>query len=373
LGAVLAALALALRADNDSRPTEQLDESFGDDGIARASTLGVQPTAFVRLPDGRVVAVGRDGTGVFALAAYGSDGRPDGGFGRDGVVRTKIERFAAAKAAITRPDGRIVVAGCASSRAGVRDCGDKLVVGSYLPSGSLDRRFGQGGVVVTGFPRGFPEPLALALQQDGKVVVAGGLFGDLSPHDRRHAVSDTAILAVRYDARGRLDRHFGRGGVVVLRVPGLRGVPVAASDIAIQGDGKIVLGESAVFTKRADGFRLLRLTADGALDAGFGERGVAVVTLSRTSPGGSQLGALLPLPDGRILAAGQDSEANRRAIVARFTGSGSLDRSFAGDGVVHIGGRRVVWAHVENVFPRADGSLLAAGFATEKTPVRRYH
>jgi uncharacterized delta-60 repeat protein len=329
----------------------------------------------VRLPDGRVVAVGssRDQTGEFALAAYGSDGRPDRSFGREGVVRTKIEHFATAKAAITRPDGRILVAGCASSRVGAHDCGDKLAVASYLPSGSVDRHFGEGGVVITEFPRGFPEALAVALQRDGSLVVGGGFFGDLSPHDRREAVSDTAILAVRYDARGRLDRRFGRHGVVLVRVPSLSGAPVAASEVAIQADGKIVLGESAFFTTRADGFRLLRLNADGALDPGFGERGITPVTLSRTSPCCSQLGALVPLPDGRILAAGQDSEATRRAVVARFTASGSLDRSFDGDGIVQVGGRRVVWAHIENVFPRADGKVLAVGFATEKTPVRRYH
>jgi uncharacterized delta-60 repeat protein len=250
-----------------------------------------------------------------------------------------------------------------SALPGAHDCGDKLALAAYLPDGSLDPSFGQRGIVTTTFPRAFPEALALALQPDGRIVVAGGVFGDLSPRDSHSAVSEAAVLVLRYQGGGTLDPSFGRRGVTLLRVPGPRGIPVAASEIALQGDGRILLGEPAVFSRRADGFRLIRLRRDGTLDPTFGDHGRTQVTLSTTAPCCSILGALLPLPDGRILAAGQDSEAKRRAAVARFTAAGALDRSFGGDGIVFARGQQDVWAHLVTVFPRERGKIVAVGWA----------
>jgi uncharacterized delta-60 repeat protein len=365
LGAVVTAVALGLASDDAPQPAGALDESFGEAGIVRAAAMAVEPATFIRLEDGRIVAVGSAGRGrrTFELVAYRPDGSLDESFGRNGVVRTRIGTYAVAKAAAARPDGGFVVAGCASSVPRAHDCGDKLALAAYLPDGALDRSFGDRGVVTTSFPRAFPEALALALQPDGRMVAAGGLFGDLAPRDSHFAVSETAILVVRHRAEGSLDPSFGRQGVVLVRVPGPRGIPVAASEVALQADGRILLGESAVFTKRADGFRVIRLRDDGTLDPTFGVGGRTQATLSTTSPCCSALGALVPLPDGRIVAAGQDSEAKRRAALVRFTATGTLDRSFGDDGIVFAGRQQDAWVHAADVFPLEQGQILAVGWA----------
>ena len=125
----------------------RLDESFGEAGLRGAPALGIAPTDFVRLGNERVIAVGSAGGDVrmFALAAYRSDGSLDRRFGRKGIVRTRVGTYANAGAAVARPDGRILVSGCASSRPGARDCGDTLVLARYRPDGTLDASFGTSG------------------------------------------------------------------------------------------------------------------------------------------------------------------------------------------------------------------------------------
>ena len=375
LGAVAAALALLLASDDASQRAGALDESFGEAGIVRTAPAPVEPATFVRLADGRIVAVGvaRRGTRAFALVAYRRDGALDQGFGGDGVVRTRIGTYAVAKAAAARPGGGFVVAGCASSLPRAHDCGDMVALAAYRPDGSLDRRFGERGVVTTSFPRAFPEALALAVQPDGRIVVAGGLFGDVAASDSRLAVSDSAILVLRYRAGGSLDRSFGRDGVVLVRAPDTKG-PVEASEVALQADGKILLGESAVFSLRSDGFRLIQLRRDGTLDRTYGDDGRTHVILSRTSPCCSTLGAVVPLPDGRTIAAGQDSEEKRRMALARFTATGVLDRSFGADGVVVAAGQEDAWTRGRKSstrFPSSGArSWRSAGRTSARVPGR---
>jgi uncharacterized delta-60 repeat protein len=95
---------------------------------------------------------------------------------------------------------------------------------------------------------------------------------------------------------------------------------------------------------------------------------VARVTLSRTSPCCSQLGSLLALPDGRIVAVGRDSETKRRLALTRFTAAGALDPSFGKKGVVFDAGQPG-WGQVVDVF--AQGQKIAAvGWANREG---RYH
>jgi uncharacterized delta-60 repeat protein len=147
-----------------------------------------------------------------------------------------------------------------------------------------------------------------------------------------------------------------------VRAPDTKG-PVEASEVALQADGKILLGESAVFSLRSDGFRLIQLRRDGTLDRTYGDDGRTHVILSRTSPCCSTLGAVVPLPDGRTIAAGQDSEEKRRMALARFTATGVLDRSFGADGVVVAAGQEDAWAQVVDAFPVERGEILAVGWA----------
>jgi len=135
------------------------------------------------------------------------------------------------------PDGTLVVAG--SSRVGGPTHGSRFALARYTAAGKLDRRFGTGGKVLTGFGLRFVRPrfpggagvASLAIRRDGKIVVAGYAY-------RPPGLRYSAFALARYTVSGRLDRIFGRKGTVLTSF-GSRTSSTAAA-VGIAPDGKIV-------------------------------------------------------------------------------------------------------------------------------------
>jgi uncharacterized delta-60 repeat protein len=74
----------------------------------------------------------------------------------------------------------------------------------YAAAGDLDTSFGTGGKVTTDFSPGLDRATAVAIQPDGKIVVAGIAGGG--------AASNFGLA--RYNTDGSLDTSFGTGGKV---------------------------------------------------------------------------------------------------------------------------------------------------------------
>jgi uncharacterized delta-60 repeat protein len=325
--------------------------------------LGVVPATFVRGARGAIVAVGatEERAGEhFALVRYRAEGRLDRSFGTGGMVRTVIGGSSVANDAVVQRDGRIVAVGCAGEQA--HDCGGDLAIARYRPDGSLDRAFGERGTVRTSFgPRAEGEANTVALQADGKIVVAGGLFSSVP--------SRYELLIARYLPNGTLDASFGDAGIVRLPSPDFVGGEL--DEVVVGTTGRIVVAGAAVLSRSTDGLRVVRLRPDGSLDRRFGSNGTVVVTLSSTQPCCSQVGALRIAADGSVEVGGQDSAPARRFVVIRLTPAGRLDRRFARHGRFVRRWRGDVWGMVEELIPDR-GRLLAVGYATRgPTVVRR--
>jgi uncharacterized delta-60 repeat protein len=118
--------------------------------------------------DGKIVAAGRAGSD-FVLARYNPDGTPDAGFGGAGNVTTDFGGvlFDAAFGVALQSNGKIVVAGGAFSPPAA-----DFALARYNTDGSLDPTFGSGGKVATDLG-GFDVAFGVALQTDGKIVAAG--------------------------------------------------------------------------------------------------------------------------------------------------------------------------------------------------------
>ncbi len=209
---------------------------------------------------------------------------------------------------------------------------------------------------------------ALVRQADGKLIVAGQVDGEMA--------------AVRYLSNLTLDSGFGVGGMVRLTLsqPGdlignNDGVTSGsgARDVALQPDGKIVLGGYAArlfdapdsqFT--ALDFALVRLQADGTPDPGFGQAG-RVFTAFETLPGfdftsysNDDIYGLALQADGRIVAAGlSESGGASPAILARYLPTGQLDTSFSGDGIAPGGDSGYAVFRTLAIGP--DGQIVAGG------------
>jgi len=138
--------------------------------------------------------------------------------------------------------------------------------------------------------------------------------------------SGAKAVLLRRDAGGALDPGFGVDGVRSFSFPG---IDSAATGIALAPDGSVF----ASGTVRPDGgFGLARLTADGALNPGFGSGGVLLTPVGEPSPRRSQPAsgtvAALRQADGRVLVVGTSRRGGRDVFtVMRY----SAETSAGGD------------------------------------------
>jgi uncharacterized delta-60 repeat protein len=215
----------------------QLDRSFDGDGRVTldVSSSAEQLTDVTIQADGRIVAVGWAEVSlvpVFCAVRLTTDGRLDPGFAGDGIARVDIAQGAdRARAVARQTDDKLVVVG------GVSDSGrDEWGVIRLGPHGRLDPTFGDHGKLVTDFGPGFDEASAVAVQDNGKLLVAGRIRED----DR--AKDDIGLL--RLKPGGGHDRTFAAGGRARTDVAGGSD---AARDLTIASNGKIVMtGEATV-------------------------------------------------------------------------------------------------------------------------------
>lgn len=322
----------------------QLDSSFGSQGVATFDSglsrddLG---TGGLLQPDGKIVVAGVADVPAgqdLLLVRFRADGSLDSGFGSGGFATTDggpVEQdFDLGYAVAIQRDGKLVVAGQTSGRGGT-----DIALVRYTSDGHLDPSFGSGGKVQTDFGGG-EIAYAVAIQPDGKIVV-GGQGG----HDGGW------FAVARYLSSGRLDRSFGVRGVARTEIADA----AAARALLLQRGGQILaVGWAGVGD---DHLALVRYTAAGRLDARFGTRGRVVVKLAGafTEVGGF---ATARQRDGKILVAGG---TGGRPFVARYFANGRPDTAFGGTGMVTSEVQRHSRGWASALAVQADGRIVAAG------------
>ncbi|HEX3829919.1 MAG TPA: hypothetical protein VHV82_21865 [Sporichthyaceae bacterium] len=297
---------------------------------------------------------GRLGTGtVVASAALlattsvaaAASGALDSTFGaaHNGTVLTALGQNPLVATAARQADGKIVIAGSTTDGT-VR----KFALVRFNPDGTLDSTFGSGGSVLTAVGDSNTSVVgALAVQGDGKII-AVGTAGD-------HGQTDFAMA--RYTTAGALDPAFGAGGVTLTKF----GTNSAAADaIAVQADGKIVVGGAA-----GTSFALARYSPVGLLDPGFGAGGALTTSFGSTGP--SNVSATLLQPDGKLVAAGvaAGSGGVSSFALARYTPAGVLDPSFGtgGQKLTVAGSAQKATLTSATLLP--DGRLVATGVVSD--------
>jgi uncharacterized delta-60 repeat protein len=184
-----------------------------------------------------------------ALARYNSNGTLDASFGTGGTVTTDFAGFNdEASSVAVQPDGKIVVAGQAGPYV---NRNFDFALARYNSNGTLDASFGTSGKATTDFAGSSDQPSSLALQGDGKIVVAGQTFVG--------GVHDFAVA--RYNSNGTLDTSFGTSGKATTDFAGSDDRP---SSVAVQPDGNIVVAGQADIGGRFD-FALARYVGSTVL------------------------------------------------------------------------------------------------------------
>ena len=298
-----------------------LDLSFSGDGIATAHFAPIGSDAAMGMaiqPNGRIVVVGttqQDTQKSWALARFMPDGTLDASFGNGGqVVTTLGTTDDDAMAVALQPNGQIVVVGSTWANGP----GYRLAVARYNPDGSLDTGFGTNGFQVTTTTNG-GRLLCVAIRDDGYIIAGGVQLG---------GTADEKFLVARYTPDGEPDPSFdGEGFAMIDITPD----DDAASDIALEpGGGILIAGYCGVGTDA--GMVLVRLAADGSLDPSLGGDGIVIQQLSTDHDAAYTV--LRQPADGKILVGGVTTFLPMVFIVvARYNTDGTLDTSFAGDGI----------------------------------------
>jgi uncharacterized delta-60 repeat protein len=327
------------------------DTRFGNRGLVQLSADTAIYGAASQT-DGKIVLAGVSGRGRGAakllVTRLTAAGKPDRSFngGRPYLGATGTVGSAVA----IQPDGKIVVAGSLTDNAGVASQG--MLVTRLTAAGRPDRRFSGDGVnsILTGQAG---QGLSVGLQRDGKIVVAGSasLAGPTSDGFAR-------VAAARFSANGAPDGRFGQGGAAVIDLGRLS----VANSLAVQPNGRIVLGGSQRANLQTTNFLAARLTPAGALDRSFNGSGSFIQQLSQGA-GFSAANAVGLASGGKIVFGGSATSTTSGAnlLVVRLSGNGRLDGGFGSGGVVQIPAARNQDQFTQTPLPGARALAISGG------------
>ena len=300
-------------------PNGGIDTTFNGGGVALTAITGqlVKAQAVAVQPDGKVVVggvyqVSGDAHFNFALSRFNADGTVDTTFGNNGLVQITPSTgyYNEIWSLAVSSDGKILIGGDVDNNSPTYD---DFAVARLNTNGSLDTTFGNAGYAETSFASGADRGFQLALQSDGKILLAGSSFG---------GNSTSHFALARFTTSGQLDSTFGAGGKVSTDVPGdFEG----ARSLAIQPDGKIVLAGSVSNTgvyPPVYNFALARYNTNGSIDTTFGSSGVVIKDFG----GNDSAGAVVVDSNGMITVGGAGG-ANGGLVVARFTPNGTFAQS----------------------------------------------
>lgn len=283
-----------------------LDTSFDTDGKITTAVRSSSDQAFAVAiqSDGKIVVVGNSYSSTtnndFAIVRYNSDGSLDTSFDSDGKTTVDISTsLDDGRSVVIQSDGKIVVAGYSFNGSNF----DFAVV-RYNTDGSLDTSFDSDGILTTSLGTSDDQGYSLAVQSDGKIIVAGNSNNG----------TDNDFAVVRYNSDGSLDTSFDSNGIVTTAIGSMNDY---GRSIAIQTDDKIVV---AGYTHNGlvNSIALVRYNSDGSLDNDFDTGGKLTTDInadSRDDDGQS----IIIQSDGKLIVAGSSYDGSvYNFTVARY-------------------------------------------------------
>lgn len=313
------------------------DRLFGTNGT---TTILAGPNAQAKKvkgqPDGKLVILGSTGSGTSdatVIARFNADGSPDATFGNGGIV---IISFSATSESLNdlaiQADGKIVVAGSFFS---VNTQSTDFIVARFTVNGSIDPTFGTNGVATVN-QSSIDSFNAVAIQADGKIIAAGSTsqnFGEFA--------------AIRFNANGTLDSSFNNGGLFFFDSSPLADKQQFLA-ISMYPGGKILMGGSSL--EQNGNFEVIvRLLPNGQFDTGFAGAGAGVQRLSLGQESSGPKYDMAVLPDGKFMTVS-------RIFLGRFTADGEIDSTYRGQ--IGLGDLKPLGT---DIAVRSDGRIIVLG------------
>lgn len=347
LATLVALVALAVLPVGAMAAPGRLDPSFGSAGKALidfggsdgAWAVAAQPS------DGKLVLAGETSAGAkpndFAVVRLNANGSPDASFGVGGKKTIDFGGDDRAFAVALQPDGKIVVAGQTSSGGATT-----FAVARLNPDGSLDGSFGPlgDGKSPISIPNTKGVATSVLVRPDGEIIVVGTTTVPNSQAD---------FTAVWLSPNGLVDSLVGDTGVKVVDF----GADDNARGATLQADGKIVIAGDSTAGAGGHDFAAARLNPNGSVDSAFGTGGKVTVDFG----GDDGADAAVVQPDGKVLLTGDTTAAADAGdlAVARLNANGSVDTSFGAGGksTFNFGGQDLGRAAAL----QPDGAIILAG------------
>jgi uncharacterized delta-60 repeat protein len=338
-----------------------LDPTFGSHGIVSPPAYGVVGMAIYpnagTANDGKIVTAGYDTSVIynaFGVARYNANGSLDTSFGSGGKVSTRVGKYWDTVAATAiQQDGKVLVAGDSMFMNHGTLSGHQINLVRYNTNGSLDSTFGSKGIVTFNFTNSSAaEAGDVAVQPDGKIVVAGWLPGP------------NGFALIRFNSNGSLDTTFGSGGSQQIHVNSWT-IPEPdngwAVRLVLQPDGRMVVAGTATLPTTPGNYdtfaALVRVNSNGTLDGSFGNGGSVAQALGSTQ---SQTTGLALQQDGKFVVVGHAHNTHNNQLdldLARFNSNGALDSTFHGTGLLDLD----ISVTPYDVAIQTDGKIVAAG------------
>ena len=325
-----------------------LDNSFGNEGIVIAPLSSSDEFGYsvAIQPDNKIILAGhRETNNVkdFAIVRYNPDGSMDNNFGNGGLVifdgGTDSDK---AISVIIQDDGKILIGGSVYHHLTTLD---DYAMARFNADGTPDNTFGTGGLVTTDINGEWDNAYAMAIQNDGKILLAGEAYMG----GKRN------VGIVRYNPDGSCDCSFGSGGFAILSIGS---VIDRTRAIALQADGKILAG-GWMNNGLDDQLFLTRFNTDGSTDNTFGNNGVATLDIGGND---DRCWVVNVLTDGKILVGGQSgTSGNYDYLLVKYLPDGTLDNTFGSNGIAlnNFGPND----YVSDMVVQTDGKILTAGGA----------
>lgn len=332
------------------KPNGILDASFGTDGtgIVKTAVGSSDDYGFYAAlqRDGKIVVAGASSNGSnqdFAVVRYNTNGTLDASFNSTGKVTTAIGPATDwAQSVAIQKDGKIVVAGYSYNGSD-----NDIAVVRYNTNGSLDTSFGpsETGIVTTAVGSGNDSGVSVAINKDGKIVVAGNTYNG----------SNTDFVVVQYNSNGSLDTSFGTGGKVTKAIGSSYDL---VYEITIQTDCKILVLGVGLLTNTD--VAILRYNTDGSLDTSFGTSGMVTTDLGTSDNYGHSI--KIQQNNKFVVGGYSNNGSNIDFTVTRYNSNGSIDTSFGASGTATTD----FSSGNDNCYGIAiqgDGKIVAVGYA----------
>lgn len=300
--------------------------------------------------DGKIVVVGTRETATanffeFLVARYNTDGTPDTTFDGDGYFTLDLgSQFDTANAVAIQTDGKIVVAG------GIGESSTMAYVFRLNSDGTLDTAFDTDGIATLSGPG---EAMSVVIQTDGKIVFTAAY---------NNMFTGYSFSVARLNANGSADNTFDGNGQLTIS-PNV----YFPYGLALQTDGKIIVSGTSSLSSVNQNVSTIRLNSNGTYDTTFDGDGIAQTVVPAED---SEARSVAMQNDGKIVIGGASDFGGEDPLLIRLNSNGSLDTSFDGDGIklfelLNNGQSQ----HFHEIVPQPDGKIIAvAAYLTDNFP-----